>query len=181
MPKQEESAQEQHMLLRMKRTGKLFAFPCRHRHELIDEAFEEELEAMYRQTGAGKAPVPPGLMAMATIPRGYLRASDALMVELTVFDLRVQMVLDCVGSTEPTFSQGALFGHGWPSTARMTTSGVRRRCTPFVTCRTATTCWWMCADRRTVGPPSSTATTKHGQTRPTASRSPVPSRRSWSR
>jgi hypothetical protein len=107
-PKQEESEQEQHMLMRMKRTGKLFAFLRRHRHELIDEVFEEELEAMYRQTGAGKAPVPPGLMAMATILQGYLKASDALMVELTVFDLRVQMVLDCMGSTEPAFSQGAL-------------------------------------------------------------------------
>jgi hypothetical protein len=107
-PKQEMCEQEQHMLLRMKRTGKLFAFLRRHRHELIDEALQEELEAMYRQTGAGKAPVPPGLMAMATILQGYLKASDALMVELTVFDLRVQMVLDRMGSAEPAFSQGAL-------------------------------------------------------------------------
>jgi len=47
-------------------------------------------------------------MAMATLLQGYLRASDATMVELTVFDLRVQMVLDCLGSMEPAFSQGAL-------------------------------------------------------------------------
>ena len=63
---------------------------------------------MYRQTGAGKAPVPPGLMAMATLLQGYLGASDATMVELTVFDLRVQIVLDCLGNMEPAFSQGAL-------------------------------------------------------------------------
>jgi hypothetical protein len=63
---------------------------------------------MYRDTGAGKAPVPPALMAMATLLQGYLKASDATMVELTVFDLRVQMVLDCVGGTEPAFSQGTL-------------------------------------------------------------------------
>ena len=30
------------------------------------------------------------------------------MVELTVFDLRVQMVLDCLGHSEPAFSKGAL-------------------------------------------------------------------------
>ena len=108
-PKQELTEEEEHMLLRMKRTGKLFAFLRRHRHELFDEAFQEELEGMYRQTGAGKEPVPPGLMAMATILQGYLKASDATMVELTVFDRRVQMVLDCLGSTEPAFSQGALF------------------------------------------------------------------------
>ncbi len=107
-PKQELTEQEQHMLSRMKRNGKLFAFLRRHRHELFDDAFQEELEAMYRQTGAGKEPVPPGLMAMATILQGYLRASDATMVELTVFDLRVQMVLGCMGSSEPAFSQGAL-------------------------------------------------------------------------
>ncbi|HYO52095.1 MAG TPA: IS5/IS1182 family transposase, partial [Archangium sp.] len=85
-PRQEMGEEEQRMLLRMKRTGKLFAFLRRHRHELFDDAFQEELEAMYRQTGAGKEPVPPGLMAMATIVQGYLRASDATLVELTVFD-----------------------------------------------------------------------------------------------
>jgi hypothetical protein len=92
----------------MKRTGKLFAFLRRHRHELFDEAFQAELETMYRQTGAGKEPLPPARMAMATLLQGYLGASDATLVELTVFDLRVQMVLDCLGSSEQAFSQGAL-------------------------------------------------------------------------
>jgi hypothetical protein len=107
-PSQEVSEQEERFLGRMGQTGKLFAFLRRHRHELFDEAFQEELEGMYRDTGAGKAPVPPGLMAMATLLQGYLGASDAAMVELTVFDLRVQMVLDRLGSTEPAFSQGTL-------------------------------------------------------------------------
>lgn len=35
-------------------------------------------------------------------------ASDAEAVELTVVDLRWQMVLGCLGTTEPAFSQGAL-------------------------------------------------------------------------
>jgi hypothetical protein len=107
-PKQELSEQEERIIERMKRTGKLFAFLRRHRHELFDEAFQAELETMYRQTGAGKEPLPPALMAMATLLQGYLSASDATMVELTVFDLRVQMVLDCLGHSEPAFSQGAL-------------------------------------------------------------------------
>lgn len=108
MPPPELTEQEEHMLARMNRTGKLFAFLRRHRHQLIDDALQEELETMYRQTGAGKEPVSPGVMAMATILQGYMRASDATMVELTVFDMRVQMVLGCLGSTEPMFSQGAL-------------------------------------------------------------------------
>ena len=36
--------------------------------------------------------------------------SDATMVELTVLDLRVQMMFDCLGSSEPAFSQGTLSG-----------------------------------------------------------------------
>ena len=68
MTRQEMTEEEQHMLLRMKRTWKLVAFLRRHRHELFDEAFQEELEAMYRQTGAGKAPVPPGLSCLPWAP-----------------------------------------------------------------------------------------------------------------
>ncbi len=107
-PKRELSEQEERIIERMKSTGKLFAFLRRHRHELFDEAFQAELETMYRQTGAGKEPLPPARMAMATLLQGYLGASDATMVELTVFDLRVQMVLDCLGHSEPAFSKGAL-------------------------------------------------------------------------
>jgi hypothetical protein len=63
---------------------------------------------MYRSTGAGKPPVPPALMAMATLMQAYDGLSDAEAVEMTVCDLRWQMVLDCLGSTAPPFSQGAL-------------------------------------------------------------------------
>jgi hypothetical protein len=91
----------------MGRVRKLLAFFRRHRRELLDDAFQQELAAMYRDTGAGMPPVPPGLMAMATLVQGYLGASDATMVELTVLDLSVQMVLDCLGTEKPAFSQGA--------------------------------------------------------------------------
>lgn len=40
--------------------------------------------------------------------QGYLGMSDAEMIELTVVDLRVQMVLGCLGTETPPFSQGAL-------------------------------------------------------------------------
>ncbi len=69
-PKQELSEQEERIIERMMRSGKLFAFLRRHRHELFDEAFQEELASMYRQTGAGKEPLPPALMAMATLLQG---------------------------------------------------------------------------------------------------------------
>lgn len=63
---------------------------------------------MYRDTGAGEEPLPPGMMCIATLLQGYVQASDAEAVELTVMDARWQLVLDCLGATEPAFSQGAL-------------------------------------------------------------------------
>ena len=100
--------QEQFLLKRLGRVRKLFAFLRLHRHELFDDGVQEELAAMYRRTGAGKPALPPALMAMATLVQGYLGVSDAEMVELTVVDLRVQLVLGCLGAEAPPFSQGAL-------------------------------------------------------------------------
>jgi len=100
--------QEQLLLKRLDRVRKLLGFLRLHRHELFDDAFQEELAAMYRSTGAGKEAHPPAMMAMAMLVQGYLGMSDAEMVELTVVDLRVQMVLGCLGAEAPPFSQGAL-------------------------------------------------------------------------
>ena len=108
-PKQALSRQESAIIKRFARVRKFLAFLRLHRHELFDESFQIELEAMYRDTGAGKEPVSPALMAMATLIQGYLAASDATIVELTVIDLSVQMVIGTLGATEPAFSQGALF------------------------------------------------------------------------
>jgi hypothetical protein len=45
---------------------------------------------------------------MAILVQGYLGMSDWDAVESAVMDLRWQMVLGCLGSDEPPFSQGAL-------------------------------------------------------------------------
>jgi hypothetical protein len=103
------SRQEKFILGRLKRNGKLFAFLRTHRRQLFDDAFQAELEAMYRDTGAGKDAHPPALMAMVVLLQSYAGASDATAVELSLLDLRWQMVLDCLGAVEPIFSQGALF------------------------------------------------------------------------
>jgi hypothetical protein len=102
--------QEQFLMKRLVRTRKLFGFLRAHRHELFDEAFEAELESMYRDTGAGREPVAPALLAMATLLQAYHGMSDAESVEMTVVDLRWQLVLDRLGASEPAFSQGALSG-----------------------------------------------------------------------
>ena len=108
-PSQIVSRQEKFILGRLKRNGKLFAFLRQHRHELFDDGFQLELEAMYRDTGAGVAAHPPAFMAMVVLLQSYAGASDATAVELSLLDLRWQMVLDCLGVIEPVFSQGALF------------------------------------------------------------------------
>src|SRR5438093_6806756 len=100
--------QEQFLLKRLDRVRKLLGFLRVHRHELFDDAFQDELASMYRTTGAGKDALPPAMMAMAMLVQAYLGISDAEMIELTVVDLRVQMVLGCLGAEEPPLSQGAL-------------------------------------------------------------------------
>jgi len=107
-PKQEATRQEQFILKRLEKKRKLFGFLRRHRHELFDDAFQTELESMYRDTGAGAEAVPPAQLAMAILLQGYLGLSDWDAVEAAVMDLRWQMVLGCLGQTEPPFSQGAL-------------------------------------------------------------------------
>lgn len=102
--------QEQFLMKRLNRTRKLFSFLRMHRHELFDDDFQTELETMYRSSGAGREPLPPALLAMVVLLQGYHGISDAEAVELSVVDLRWQLVLDVLGSTEPAFSQGALSG-----------------------------------------------------------------------
>ncbi len=109
-PEQAVTRQEQFILKRLEKRRKLFGFLRRHRHEIFDDKFQAELESMYRDTGAGKDPVPPAQLAMALLLQGYVGLSDFDAVEATVLDLRWQMVLDCLGATEPPFSQGALQG-----------------------------------------------------------------------
>jgi len=107
-PRQDYTKREEFLLRRLRRTRKLFAFLRDHRHELFDDGFQAELEAMYRDTGAGREPVPPALLAMIVLLQSYLGMSDAEAVELTVVDLRWQMVLDCLGADKPACAQGTL-------------------------------------------------------------------------
>ena len=107
-PPVELTAQEEMLLKRLNRVRPLFGFLRRHRHELFDDSFQEKLEEVYRDTGAGEEPHPPALLCMVVLLQGYVGASDAEAVELSVVDLRWQMVLSCLGATTPPFSQGGL-------------------------------------------------------------------------
>jgi len=107
-PRIDPTKREQFILKRLQRTRKLFAFLRLRRHEIFDDAFQAELESLYRRTGAGEEPLPPAFLCMVILVQAYLGTSDAEAVELALMDARWAMVLDCLGAEEPPFSQGAL-------------------------------------------------------------------------
>ena len=107
-PRAELNKQEEFIVSRLKRTGRLFAFLRVNRLAIFDDAFQEELASMYRVTGEGKVPVPPAMLAMAIIIQAYTGESDAEAVEHSILDARWQLVLDTLGRKKPAFSQGTL-------------------------------------------------------------------------
>jgi len=122
-PPEELSAAEDRIAKRAAKKRKLFVFLREQRAVLFDESFQRELIEMYRQTGAGKPPLPPAMMATATLLQAYAQVADHEAVELTVDSKRWQMVLDCLGAEEPLFSQGALYDFRM----RLMSTGMDRR------------------------------------------------------
>lgn len=108
LPPTSVSPAEAALIARLGRVRKLFRFLREHRHEIFDDAFQTELESMYRSNGAGRKPLPPAMLCMVTLLQAYMQVSDAEAVELTVVDRRWQLVLDCLDNDKPLFSQGAL-------------------------------------------------------------------------
>lgn len=109
-PELDLSAREQRLLKLAGKSRKLFVFLREHRHELFDDAFQDELESMYRQTGQGQVPQPPALMCMALLLQAYTQTSDAEAVCASGADSRWRMVLGRLDAEEdePAFSQGGL-------------------------------------------------------------------------
>jgi hypothetical protein len=109
-PPVELSPKERLVAKRLGRTGRLFAFLRAHRHEIFDAELQGVLVAMYdTESAKGRPPVPPAMLAMATLLQAYERRSDAGAVEDTVLDRRWQLVLGCMDAEDPPFSQGTLF------------------------------------------------------------------------
>jgi len=105
----EPSVAEQAILKRIRR-AKLFVFLRQHRHELFDEAFQEELAMLYQDSVLGQPPIPPAQLALATILQAYVGVSDDEVIEALTMDRRWQLVLDCLDCSEPPFSKGTLAG-----------------------------------------------------------------------
>lgn len=105
-----QSDYEQRLLKLAGKSRKLFVFLREHRHELFDDAFQAELEEMYRHTGQGQSPRPPAMMCMGLLLQAYLQTSDAEAVRLSATDRCWQAVLGTLeeNDVQPAFSQGGL-------------------------------------------------------------------------
>ena len=91
----------------VKRCGKrrVFVFLRELRHRIFDAEMQARLSAAYERAER----VPAAQLGLATLLQAALGVPDHEAVELTVMDLRWQMVLGCLGTEEPLFSQGTLF------------------------------------------------------------------------
>lgn len=101
------SEREQGVINRIRR-AKIFVFLRLYRHRVFDETFQHELICLYHESHRGQPPVPPALLAMATLLQAYTRASDNEVIEASTMDLRWQMALNCIGTEDAPFSKGTL-------------------------------------------------------------------------
>lgn len=106
-PPVELSALEQAITKRIKR-AKLFTFLRRVRHELFSDAFQEELDILYKESPFGQPPVAPAKLALATILQAYVGASDDEVIEALTMDRRWQLVLDCLDCEQAPFGKATL-------------------------------------------------------------------------
>jgi Transposase DDE domain/Transposase domain (DUF772) len=106
-PPVEPSRLEREVIKRVKR-ARLFVWLREHRHELLDEEFQQELAGAYQDSPKGQPPTPPAQLALATILQAYTGASDDEAVEACVMDRRWQLVLGCMDHAVAPFSKGTL-------------------------------------------------------------------------
>src|SRR5256886_4814676 len=106
-PPVELSKQEEQIVKKI-RKAKLFVFLREHRHELLDEALQQELANLYRKAERGQPPIAPAMLALALILQAYMGISDDEVIEATLMDRRWQLVLDCLDTEQAPFSKGTL-------------------------------------------------------------------------
>ncbi len=89
---------------------KLWSFLRTHRHRILDEEVRAALAKMYPpDPRGGRPPASPERRALAMLLQAGFGVADHEVPTLTAVDRRWQMVLDCMGVTEPVLSQGTVF------------------------------------------------------------------------
>ncbi len=106
-PSLELTTAEQAVVARIRR-AKRFPFVRRVRHELVSDAFQQELAIIYKDSTEGFPPVPPAQLALATILQAYTGVSDDAVIEALLMDRRWQLVRDCLDCATAPFSKATL-------------------------------------------------------------------------
>src|SRR5260221_12737419 len=104
-PQVEPSCMEQTIIIRIKR-AKLFVFLRHHRHELFDDAFQEELATLYAPSSRGQPPIAPAQLALAIVVQAYTGVSDDEVIEATLMDRRWREVLSYSDRQDEPITKG---------------------------------------------------------------------------
>lgn len=65
-----ELSEQEEQIVKKIRKAKLFIFLRQHRHELLDEALQQELANLYQKAERGQPPVAPAVLAPLAHPGG---------------------------------------------------------------------------------------------------------------
>ena len=96
-------------VLKLCRKQKLWDFLRRHQHVILDDEMRADLSSMYPAEGPGRPPVAAEILSIAMLLQVGFGVPDHEVPTLTAVDARWQVVLGCLGRSEPLFSQGTVF------------------------------------------------------------------------
>lgn len=104
-----ELSSEEEEIIRHCKKRRVFIFLRELRHRIFDEEMQGQLEAAYSRVERGKQRVPPAQLALASLLQAALNEPDHEVVSAVMMDRRWRMVLDCLETKVPPFSQGTLY------------------------------------------------------------------------
>ncbi|MEM7418081.1 MAG: transposase [Gemmatimonadota bacterium] len=101
---------EELLLLKLCKKQKLWGFLRKYRHRILDEEVRSAIRSMYPALrGPGRPPKAPERLALALLLQVAFEVPDHEVPTLTAVDRRWQMVLGCLGATEPVLAQASVF------------------------------------------------------------------------
>lgn len=99
--------------------SKFYVFLRKVRHQLFDEAMQDELETMFSSKPRGNKPIPAAQLAMVTLLQAYTSTSDDGAIEECKANDRWKLVLGTLGSKSApcskktlVFFRSRMFKHG---------------------------------------------------------------------
>jgi hypothetical protein len=94
------SEAEDNLVKRLGKRSKFYIFLRSIRHRLLDDAMQNELEAMFSDKPRGKVAVPAAQLVLMALLQAYEKASDDDAIENAIANDRWKLVLGTLGSNE---------------------------------------------------------------------------------